>query len=60
MSLRPISIVNLVYEMNCKYVLLDGEASYISWWAYVFVRLESLSVEGQEPDFCTCNDAHYY
>jgi len=27
---------------------------YISWWAYVIVRLESLRVEGQEPDFCTC------
>jgi hypothetical protein len=24
---------------------------YISWWAYVIVRLESLSVEGQEPNF---------
>ena len=23
----------------------------ISWWAYVIVRLESLSVEGQELDF---------
>jgi hypothetical protein len=23
----------------------------INWWAYVIVRLESLSVEGQEPDF---------
>jgi hypothetical protein len=24
---------------------------YISWWAYVIVRLESLRVEGQELDF---------
>jgi hypothetical protein len=23
----------------------------ISWWAYVFIRPESLSVKGQEPDF---------
>ena len=23
---------------------------YISWWAYVIVRLERLSVEEQEPD----------
>jgi hypothetical protein len=24
---------------------------YISWWAYVNVKPESLRVEGQEPDF---------
>jgi hypothetical protein len=23
----------------------------ISWWDYVIIRPESLSVEGQEPDF---------
>ena len=51
MSPRPSPIVNIVYEMNCKYVLQASELSYISQWAYVIVRPESLSVEGQEPDF---------
>ena len=37
--------------MNCNYVYRLVRQVYISWWAYVFIRLESLGVKGQEPDF---------
>jgi hypothetical protein len=37
--------------MNCNHVYRLVSQVYISWWDYVFIRLESLSVKGQEPDF---------
>ena len=41
----PISlrIVIMIYRMVSQV--------YIRWWAYMFIRPESLRVEGQEPDF---------
>jgi hypothetical protein len=47
---RSSPVVNLVYEMSCKMFYRLVSQIYISWWAYVIVRLESLSVEGKEPD----------
>ena len=49
MSPRLSPVVNLMYEMNCKYVLQAGEPSFYKMVDYVFVRPGSLSVEGQEP-----------
>jgi hypothetical protein len=52
MSPRPRPIVNHVYEMNYNYVFYRLVSQFnIGWWAYVITRPESLSVEGQEPDF---------
>ena len=51
MSPRLSPDVNHVDEMNCNYVVQASEPIYISQQAYVIVRPESLSVEGQEPDF---------
>jgi hypothetical protein len=52
MSPRPSPIVNHVYEMNFNYVCYRRVSQVnISWWAYVIIRPESLSVEAQEPDF---------
>jgi hypothetical protein len=50
MSPRMSLVVHLVYEMSCKMVYRMVIQVYISWWAYVIVRLESLSVEGKEPN----------
>ena len=50
MSPRPSLVVNLVYEMSCKMFYRLVSQVYISWWAYVIVRLESLSAEGKVPD----------
>jgi hypothetical protein len=35
--------------MNCNHVYRLVSQVYISWWAYVFIRPESLGVKGQEP-----------
>jgi hypothetical protein len=50
MSPRPSPVVNFVYEMSCKMVYRIVSQVYLSWWAYVIISLESLSVEGQEPN----------
>jgi hypothetical protein len=50
MSPRLSLVVNLVYKMSCKMVYRLVIQVYISWCAYVIVRLESLSVEGKVPD----------
>jgi hypothetical protein len=50
MSPRPSPVVNIVYKMSCKMFYRLVSQVYISRWAYVIVRPESLSVEGQEPD----------
>jgi hypothetical protein len=41
-----------IYIMYCNHVYKLVSQVYISWWAYVLFRLESLGVKGQEPDFC--------
>ena len=51
MSPRPSPVLNLVYEMNSNMFYRLVSRVYISQWDYVIVRPESLSVEGQEPDF---------
>ena len=59
MSLRPSPVVNHVSKMNCDYVLQAGEPSLYKLVGLCVIRPGSLSVEGQEPDFCTCNYAQY-
>jgi hypothetical protein len=37
--------------MNCNHDYRLVRQVYISWWAYVFIRPEILSVKAQEPAF---------